>query len=108
MAKVTVPIQVNLTRTDTSAMTQADVEEMDVFLSLDNGATFVNVDTVSPDTTEVIIDGMDPGTQGLLYSTETDKQTPARTSAKSAQVTFKVPVVLAAPNPPTLGTPVVS
>jgi hypothetical protein len=56
-----------------------------------------------------VIDGIDPGMSGLLYATETDNQATPVTSGHSLPVTFTVPAAaLAAPNPPTLGTAVIS
>src|SRR6476659_3618492 len=85
MAKVTIPITVNLTRTDGTVATIDQVKQMDVFASLDGGP-FNNVATLPPDATEVVIDGVDPGSNGLAYATATDTQKNSNVTVPSQSV----------------------
>jgi hypothetical protein len=104
MAKVTIPIQVSLTRVDGSTVTIDKVKQMDVSLSLDGGATFSVVQAgIPPSTTSVVLDGIDDGSTGIVRATETG--TDGVVSAPSATVTFSIPNTPL--NAPTLGTPVI-
>ena len=109
MAKVTIPIAATLTRENGSPMVITDLSKMDAYYSLDGGANFTHLPPLLPTDTQIVIDGIDPGMSGLLYATETDNQATPVTSGHSLPVTFTVPAAaLAAPNPPTLGTAVIS
>jgi hypothetical protein len=108
MAKVVIPVQAALTRTDGTTLQLSDLKSIDVQLSLDGGANFTKLPSLAPDATSITIDGVDAGSNGIVLATETDAQTPPRTSG-AASVSFSVPLpALAAPNAPTLGTPVIS
>jgi len=116
MAKVNFPIQVNLTRSDAAntPMQPSEVAKIDVRFSLDGGTNFTpaNGSPFTPASlpANIVVDGIDPGFTVILEASETDTQSPPRTSSFSRQ-SFTVaspPVVLAAPNPPVLGTPFAS
>jgi hypothetical protein len=108
MSSVSIPITAPTTRADGTALDPKDIARMDVELSDDNGQTFVNVGHAAADQTEFVIDNLAPGNY-LVRATCTDTQDPPLTSDDSAPVSFQVEAPpLAAPSPPTLGTPVVS
>ena len=108
MSTVTIPITAPTTRTDGTALDPSEISRMDVELSDDNGLTFTNVGHAAADQTEFVIDNLDPGNY-LARATATDTQDPPLTSEDSSPVSFQVAAPpLAAPNPPTLGAPVVS
>lgn len=109
---VTIPLTVALTRTtDTSTtppMTAADLQEVDVQMSVDNGNTYTKVGTLAPTAAQFQASGLSPGNY-QVYATETDKQANPMTSKPSNVVQFTIPAPeLAAPNPPVLGAPVIS
>lgn len=106
--KVTIPVSLPTTRKDGVALTAAELSALDAFLSTDGGQTFTKLPGLTPASTSIVIDGMDPGTDGIVESSVSDTQSPPAVSAK-ARVTFSVPVPrLADPSPPTLGAPVIS
>jgi hypothetical protein len=108
MSTVTIPITAPTTRSDGTALDPSEIARMDVELSDDNGLTFTNVGHAAADQTEFEIDNLSPGNY-LAKATCTDTQTPPLTSEDSAPVSFQVAAPpLAAPDPPTLGAPVVS
>lgn len=108
MTTVTIPITAPTTRADGTALTQAEIARMDVEFSVDNGVTFTNVGHAAANQTSFVATDLSPGSY-LARATATDTQTPPLTSIPSTVVSFVIPVpALAAPNPPVLGTPVVS
>jgi hypothetical protein len=108
MADVTIPVTAPTTRKDGSALAATDIAQMDFELSSDNGATYTNVGHAAANQTEFKLQALDPGSY-LVRATATDTQNPPLTSDFSPVVAFQIAApALAAPNPPTLGTPVVS
>lgn len=108
MASVSIPITAPTQRKDGTALAVTDIARLDVEFSTDNGQTFTNVGHAAANQTSFEVDDLSPGTY-LARSTATDLQTPPLTSDFSNVVSFVIPAPeLAAPNPPTLGTPVVS
>lgn len=108
MADVSIPVTAPTTRKDGSALAISDIAQMDFELSSDNGQTYTNVGHTAANATEFKLQSLDPGSY-LVRSTATDAQTPPLTSDFSPVVGFQIAApALAAPSPPSLGSPVVS
>lgn len=110
MSDVSIPVTAPTTRKDGTALMAAEIARLDFELSSDNGLTYTNVGHAAAGQTSFVLQGVDPGNY-LVRSTATDTQTPPLTSDFSPVVAFQIAppvVVLAAPSPPTLGTPVVT
>ena len=108
MANVSIPITAPTQRKDGTALALTEIARMDVEFSVDNGQTFTNVGHAAANQSSFDATDLSPGSY-LARSSATDTQTPPLTSDFSNVVSFVIPApALAAPNPPTLGTPVVS
>lgn len=108
MARVTIPVTANLKRVDGVMAQPSEIASIDAFLSIDGGLNFSKLPSLPGDATEIVIDGMDPGTTGIVEVSESDTQKPPAVSAKSS-TPFSVPLPrLADPGAPILGTPVIS
>lgn len=108
MADIRIPVTAPTKRKDGSDLPLSQLARFDFELSSDNGGTFTHVGSVAPDATEFALQGLDTGTY-LVRATATDTQDPPLVSDFSSVVSFQVrPPVLAAPNPPSLGTPIVT
>lgn len=106
---VTIPFALPTQRKDGSALTAAEIAQVDFELSNDNGATYTSVGHRAATDTSITLQGLDADVDYLVRAFDTDTQSPALTSDFSAPVGFKIPKpALAAPNPPVLGTPTVS
>jgi hypothetical protein len=108
MAVVTIPLSLPTQRKDGTALTPAEIARLDIEFSTDNGQTFTNVGHAAANQTSFSVSDLSVGSY-LARGFATDTQTPPLTSDPSPSVSFTVAApALAAPNPPTLGAPVVS
>lgn len=108
MADVSIPFTLPTQRKDGTAIAQGEIAQVDFALSSDNGQTYTPVGHAAANQTSFTLQSLDAGSY-LVRSTVTDTQTPPLTSDFSAVVGFQIAApALAAPNPPVLGTPVVS
>jgi hypothetical protein len=108
MSDVSIPVTAPTTRKDGSTLPPEQLARLDFELSSDNGQSYTNVGHAAANQTEFKLQSLDPGSY-LVRSTATDTQDPPLTSDFSAVVGFQIAApALAAPNPPVLGTPVVT
>jgi len=106
MTIIKIPVTAPTTRIDGNALAITDLARIEFFVSTDNGQNYVSAGHSAPDATSFNFEATDPGTY-LFKAEAVDLQSPPLTSLDSAVVQFTIaPPVLAAPSPPTLGTPV--
>jgi hypothetical protein len=108
MSLYNIPITDPTSRKDGKALAQTEIKEIDMLVSTDNGQNYVAAGHAAAGQANFQFDAVDPGT--YLFKAQTvDTQTPALVSGDSNVVSLTVaPPVLAAPNAPTLGTPVLA
>lgn len=105
---VKIPFTLPATRKDDTPLAAADVARVDVEISSDNGQTWVSVGHTDAAGSPFVVSDLDTDVPYLFRAFVTDKQNPPLTSDFSAPVSVRIPPpVLAAPNAPTLGTPVI-
>ncbi len=108
MSLVTIPVAAPTSRKDGSTLKIEEIARMDFELSSDNGLSYNDVGHAAANQTEFKLQDLDPGSY-LVRATATDNQDRPLTSDFSNVVAFQIAApALAAPNPPTLGTPTLS
>lgn len=105
--KISIPITDPTTREGGGALDPSkELAFVNILMSADNGQNYASVGHAAPGQPTFEQELTDPGTY-LFKADAEDLQTPALDSKDSNVVSFTVPApALAAPSPPTLGTPV--